>query len=63
MHEVGPRRAMPSGGLIAMGNVRNIARDLRSGLLALTLAQRAFLARARGDVRRASSRSAMCSRC
>ncbi len=48
MHEVGPRRTMPSGGLIAMGNVGNIAADLRSGLLALTWEQRAFLARARG---------------
>lgn len=43
MREVGPRRAMPSGGVIAMGNVRNIARDLRAGLLAHTLAQLRFL--------------------
>ncbi|HUA08704.1 MAG TPA: hypothetical protein VMA98_05465 [Candidatus Acidoferrales bacterium] len=49
MHEAGPRRAMPSGGLIAMGNLRNIARDLRGGLLALTLEQRRFLVRARGS--------------
>lgn len=42
-NDVGPRRAMPSGGLIAMGNVRNIVRDLRGGLLGLTLAQRRFL--------------------
>lgn len=48
MHGVGPRRAMPSGGLIAMGNVRNIARDLRAGLIGLTLAQRRFLRSARG---------------
>ncbi len=48
MREVGPRRAMPSGGLIAMGNVPNIVADLRGGLLALTFAQRAFLAGARG---------------
>jgi uncharacterized protein (TIGR03492 family) len=48
MREVGPRRAMPSGGLIAMGNVRNIVADVRGGLLGLTLEQRAFLARARG---------------
>ncbi|HVN69578.1 MAG TPA: hypothetical protein VMU38_08035 [Candidatus Binatia bacterium] len=48
MHEVGPRRAMPSGGLIAMGNARNLARDLRSGLLSLTWAQARFLRRARG---------------
>ncbi len=42
-NEVGPRRAMPSGGLIAMLHLRNIVRDLGSGLLGLTLAQRAFL--------------------
>ena len=48
MHEVGPRRAMPSGGLIAMGNLRNIAADVRGGLLALTWRQRAFLVSARG---------------
>lgn len=41
--QVGPRRAMPSGGLIAMGNVRNIWRDLRNGLLGLTVAQWRFL--------------------
>jgi uncharacterized protein (TIGR03492 family) len=48
MREVGPRRAMPSGGLIAMGNTRNLAQDLRAGLLRLTLAQAGFLRRARG---------------
>lgn len=48
MNEVGPRRAMPSGGLIAMGNVANIVRDLRGGLLGLTLAQRRFLKETRG---------------
>ena len=48
MREVGPRRVMPSGGLIAMGNVPNIVRDLRGGLLALTLEQRRFLVAARG---------------
>ncbi len=48
MHEVGPRRTMPSGGLIAMGQVRNISRDLRAGLIGLTLAQRAYLVSARG---------------
>ncbi|MBV8333484.1 MAG: hypothetical protein JO192_12150, partial [Candidatus Eremiobacteraeota bacterium] len=47
MNDVGPRRAMPSGGLIAMGNVANIARDVRSGLLGLTLAQYRFLRAAR----------------
>lgn len=49
LHDVGPRAAMPSGGLIAMGNVRNIARDVRAGLLGLTLAQRRFLRGVRGD--------------
>ncbi len=48
MGEVGPRRAMPSGGLLAMGNLRNIVRDVGSGLLALTLAQRRFLKGTRG---------------
>ena len=37
--EVGPRRTMPSGGLIAMGNARNLARDLRAGLFGLTFRQ------------------------
>ena len=53
MREVGPRRPMPSGGLIAMGNVTNIARDVRGGLIGLTLAQRRFLVRARGEYARA----------
>jgi uncharacterized protein (TIGR03492 family) len=48
MREVGPRRTMPSGGLIAMGNIRNLARDLRAGLLALTWNQAKFLRSARG---------------
>lgn len=48
MREVGPRRALPSGGVIAMGNVRNIARDMRAGLLRHTLAQLRFLRGARG---------------
>ncbi len=48
MNEVGPRRVMPSGGLIAMGNAQNLARDLRAGLLALTWRQAQFLRRARG---------------
>jgi len=47
MQQVGPRRAMPSGGLIAMGNVRNILRDFRSGLLVHTLAQLRFLRKSR----------------
>jgi uncharacterized protein (TIGR03492 family) len=49
MREVGPRRAMPSGGLIAMGNARNLARDVRAGLLRLTWSQTAFLRAARGE--------------
>jgi uncharacterized protein (TIGR03492 family) len=48
MREVGPRRALPSGGVIAMGHVRNIVRDVRAGLLAHTLAQLRFLRGARG---------------
>lgn len=48
MRDVGPRRAMPSGGLIAMGNARNLVGDLRAGLLALTLRQVNFLRGARG---------------
>lgn len=45
--DVGPRRALPSGGLIAMGNVANIARDVRAGLIPLTIAQYRFLLAAR----------------
>ncbi|MDQ6931316.1 MAG: hypothetical protein M3126_11705 [Candidatus Eremiobacteraeota bacterium] len=48
MQQVGPRRAMPSGGLLAMGNVRNILKDFRSGLLAHTVAQLCFLRAVRG---------------
>lgn len=48
LREVGPRRALPSGGLIAMGNLRNLTRDLLAGLLALTLRQVRFLRGARG---------------
>ncbi|MGR4064986.1 MAG: hypothetical protein ACLQPV_06015 [Vulcanimicrobiaceae bacterium] len=48
MRDVGPQRAMPSGGLIAMGNARNIVRDLRGGLAALTIAQLRFLRASRG---------------
>jgi uncharacterized protein (TIGR03492 family) len=49
---VGPRRAMPSGGLVAMGNVRAFWRDLRAGFIELLAAQLLFLvkARARYDV-------------
>lgn len=48
MREVGPRRRMPSGGVVAMGNVRNIVLDVRSGLLGHTLAQLRFLRGVRG---------------
>ena len=48
MNDVGPRKSMPSGGLIAMGNVRNLMRDLGAGLLGLTWAQARFLRAARG---------------
>lgn len=41
--DVGPRRTMPSGGLVAMGNVRAFARDMRAGFPALFAAQLAFL--------------------
>jgi hypothetical protein len=41
--DVGPQRAMPSGGLVAMGNVRAFARDLRSGWLRLFVSQLRFL--------------------
>jgi uncharacterized protein (TIGR03492 family) len=43
LRDVGPRKPMPSGGLIAMGNLPNIARDLGAGLAGLTLAQARFL--------------------
>jgi tetraacyldisaccharide 4'-kinase len=42
--DVGPQRAMPSGGLVAMGNVRAFARDLGAGWLGLFAAQLRFLA-------------------
>lgn len=40
---VGPRATMPSGGIIAFGNVANFARDLRAGLARLVGAQLRFL--------------------
>jgi uncharacterized protein (TIGR03492 family) len=49
LRSVGPQRAMPSGGLVAMGNVRAFARDLRSGFVRLLFGQLAFL---RGEGRR-----------
>jgi tetraacyldisaccharide 4'-kinase len=42
---VGPRRALPSGGLVAMGNVRALASDVRAGFLGLFAQQAAFLRR------------------
>jgi tetraacyldisaccharide 4'-kinase len=48
MRDVGPVRTMPSGGLVAMGNVGNIVRDVGAGLLGLTIRQRRFLAGVRG---------------
>jgi len=47
---VGPRADMPSGGLVAFWNLRNIARDLGAGLIGLTLRQFAFLRGRRDDV-------------
>jgi len=52
--DVGPRRAMPSGGLVAMGNVRALLRDVRAGLPALLARQIAFLRRARRERRYAA---------
>jgi tetraacyldisaccharide 4'-kinase len=46
--DVGPQRAMPSGGLVAMGNVRAFARDVGAGWLGLFAAQLRFLLRACG---------------
>ncbi|MBV9149136.1 MAG: hypothetical protein JO024_04685 [Candidatus Eremiobacteraeota bacterium] len=43
LRPVGPARTLPSGGLVAMGNVRNLMRDLRGGLLSHSLAQLRFL--------------------
>ena len=40
---VGPRRTMPSGGLVAMGNVRAFARDVRANFAGLLVAQLRFL--------------------
>lgn len=46
--DVGPQRAMPSGGLVAMGNVRAFARDLGAGFAGLLARQLGFLRAARG---------------
>ena len=45
---VGPRKAMPSGGLLAMGNARNIRKDIAAGLLGHTWEQLRFARSARG---------------
>ena len=42
---VGPRRTMPSGGLVAMGNLRALARDVAAGFASLLFAQLRFLRR------------------
>ncbi|MDB5094218.1 MAG: hypothetical protein JWO85_2319 [Candidatus Eremiobacteraeota bacterium] len=46
--DVGPQRTMPSGGLVAMGNVRAFARDLGAGFIGLFARQVAFLRASRG---------------
>ncbi len=46
--DVGPQRAMPSGGLVAMGNLRAFARDLGAGFAGLLARQLGFLRSARG---------------
>jgi tetraacyldisaccharide 4'-kinase len=45
--DVGPQRAMPSGGLVAMGNFRAFGRDLATGWLRLFVDQLRFLRAAR----------------
>ena len=52
--DVGPQRAMPSGGLVAMGNVRAFVRDLGAGFAGLFARQIAFLRAARLDGRYAA---------
>src|SRR5579872_749847 len=44
---IGPRRSMPSGGLVTNWNWRALLRDLGSGLAMLTLAQARFLGQQR----------------
>lgn len=46
--DVGPQRTLPSGGLVAMGNVRAFARDLGAGFVGLFAQQVGFLRAARG---------------
>ncbi len=45
--DVGPQRAMPSGGLVAMGNFRAFGRDLATGWARLFIDQLRFLRAAR----------------
>jgi hypothetical protein len=45
---VGPRRAMPSGGLVAMGNIAAFARDVAAGFIPFWFEGRRFLRDARG---------------
>jgi hypothetical protein len=45
--DVGPQRALPSGGLVAMGNVAAFARDLGAGFVGLFAHQVGFLRAAR----------------
>lgn len=45
---VGPRRSMPSGGLVAMGNVGAFARDVVAGFIPFWLEGMRFLQRAHG---------------
>ena len=52
--DVGPQRAMPSGGLVAMGNIRAFARDLGAGFVGLFARQIGFLRRARRERRYAA---------
>jgi tetraacyldisaccharide 4'-kinase len=44
---VGPQANMPSGGLVTYGNARNVIRDVRTGLIGLSIRQFAFLRRQR----------------
>ena len=52
--DVGPQRAMPSGGLVAMGNARAFVRDLGAGFLVLFARQIGFLRAARRERRYAA---------
>jgi len=44
--DVGPQQPMPSGGLVAMGNLRAFAADVRAGFFGLAARQFAFLSAA-----------------